>query len=58
MDAEKDSSNMSLLRFKREGFIDISDVPRMMRHMARGLGHGLPSMIHSMMMHGQHLGHQ
>ena len=58
MGKESTDSNMPLMRFKREGFIDISDVPRMMRHVARGLGHGLPSMIHSMMMHGQHLGHQ
>lgn len=43
-----------LSRKKREGFFDLSNVPRMMAHMARGLDYGLGSMIHSMM----HAGHQ
>ena len=41
-----------LSRNKREGFFDLSEVPRMMVHAVQGLTHGLPSMLHSMMTHG------
>lgn len=44
----------ALSRTKREGFFDMSELPRMMAHMARGLDLGLGSMLHSMM----HAGHQ
>lgn len=57
-DLESQDAGISLSRRKREGFFDISEFPSMMAHMVRGLGHGLPAMLHSMMSHGQHLGHQ